>query len=185
MQHFSFRAAVPDLHVSLKTEIYMDFSIKNVSFVFALEICDFSVFVYTFCVYNRIGRTQLRNYLFFGFQSEQKNCSQDCLRHVWAINVSRDQSSDKLINFLDSQLDTRGSRLDPWDSRLDTRNYRGSRIEYRVSRLERLSTYFWAVLYVERRFCIGPLINHLIPSDMVNLVVIRDTMYKSLVKCRG
>ena len=53
---------------------------------------------------------------------------------VCAINFSRDQSSDKLINFLDSQLDTRDSRLDPRDSRLDTRNYRGSSIESRGSR---------------------------------------------------
>ena len=41
------------------------------------------------------------------------------LQPVCAINFSRDQSSDKLINFLDSQLETRDSR-----------------IEYRVSRLE-------------------------------------------------
>ena len=53
---------------------------------------------------------------------------------------SRDQSSDKLINFLDSQLDTRDSRLETWYSKL-------SRIEARGSRLEGLSTYFWAVLY--------------------------------------
>ena len=45
-------------------------------------------------------------------------------RPVRAINFSRDQSSDKLINFLDSQLDTRSSRL-------DTRNYRGSSLEAR------------------------------------------------------
>ena len=56
------------------------------------------------------------------------------LRPVCAINFSRDQSSDKLINFLDSQLDTR-------DSRLNTPNYWGVSIEG-------LSTYFWAVLYV-------------------------------------
>jgi len=59
---------------------------------------------------------------------------------VSAINFSRDQSSNKLIIFLDSQLDTRDSRLDPLDLRLDTRNYRGSRIEYRVSRLEAQGT---------------------------------------------
>ena len=57
------------------------------------------------------------------------------LRPVSAINFSRDQSSDKLINFLDSRLDTR-------DSRLDTRNYRVSSLEARASRLEGLSTYF-------------------------------------------
>ena len=54
---------------------------------------------------------------------------------VCAINFSRDQSSAKLINFLDSRLETR-------DSRLETRNYRGSSIEARGSRLEGLSTYF-------------------------------------------
>ena len=48
-------------------------------------------------------------------------------RPVCPINFSRDQSSDKLINFLDLQLDTR-------DSILDTRNYRGSSIESRGSR---------------------------------------------------
>ena len=36
------------------------------------------------------------------------------LQPVCAINLSRDESSDKLINFLDSQL--------------ETRNYRGSRL---------------------------------------------------------
>ena len=61
-------------------------------------------------------------------------------RPICAINFSRDQSSDKLINFLDSQLDTRDSRLDPRDSRLDTRNYRGSSIESRGSRLEARGT---------------------------------------------
>ena len=58
------------------------------------------------------------------------------LRAVCAINFSRDQSSDKLINFLDSQLDTRDSRLDPRDSRLNTWYSKLLRIEYRVSRLE-------------------------------------------------
>ena len=85
-------------------------------------------------VYNRISRTQLGNYLFFGFQSEWNDCSQDCLRPVCAINFSRNQSSDKLINFLDSQLDTRDSRFDPRDSRLNAQNYRGSSIESRGSR---------------------------------------------------
>ena len=37
MQHFSFRAAARNLHVSPKTEIYLDFSIKNAGFVFAVE----------------------------------------------------------------------------------------------------------------------------------------------------
>ena len=62
------------------------------------------------------------------------------LRPVCAINFSRDQSSNKLINFLDSRLDTRDSRLDPRDSRLDTRNYRGSSIESRGSRIEARGT---------------------------------------------
>ena len=62
------------------------------------------------------------------------------LRPVCAIIFSRDQSSDKLINFLDSRLDTRDSRLDPRDSRLDTRNYRGSSIESRGSRIEARGT---------------------------------------------
>ena len=40
------------MHVSLKTEIYLDFSIKNAGFVFTVEKCDFSVFTYnySFCV---------------------------------------------------------------------------------------------------------------------------------------
>ena len=50
------------------------------------------------------------------------------LRPVCAIIFSRDQSSDKLINFLDSRLDTRDSILEI--------------IEDRGSRLEGLSTYF-------------------------------------------
>ena len=62
------------------------------------------------------------------------------LRPVSAINFSRDQSSDKLIIFLDSQLDTRDSRLDPLDSGLDTRYYRGSSIESQGSRIEARGT---------------------------------------------
>ena len=62
------------------------------------------------------------------------------LRPISAINFSRDQSSDKLIIFLDSQLDARDSRLDPLDSRLDTQNYRGSTIESRGSRIEARGT---------------------------------------------
>ena len=57
------------------------------------------------------------------------------LRPVCAINFSRDQSSNKLISFLDL-------RFDPRDSRLDTRYSKLSRIEARGSRLEGLSTYF-------------------------------------------
>ena len=38
----------PNLHVLPKTEICLDFSIKNAGFVFAVEICDFSVLMYNF-----------------------------------------------------------------------------------------------------------------------------------------
>ena len=44
-----------------------------------------------------------------------------------AINFSRDQSSDKLINFLDTQLETRSSRLETEYSKLSRIEYRGSR----------------------------------------------------------
>ena len=89
------------------------------------------------CVYNRIGRTQLGNYLFSDSKvSGMIACKTNSLhvhvfglRPVCAINFSRDQSSAKLINFLDSRLETRSSRL-------DTRNYRGSSIESPVSRIE-------------------------------------------------
>ena len=81
------------------------------------------------CVDNRIGRTQLGK-----LQSEQNDCKTGGL-HVLVFGLRpvflRDQSSDKLINFLDSQLDTR-------DSRLDTRNYQGSRLEDRGSRVNLL-----------------------------------------------
>ena len=36
------------MHVSLKMEIHLDFSIKNAGFVFVVEMCDFSVFAYNF-----------------------------------------------------------------------------------------------------------------------------------------
>ena len=96
------------------------------------------------CVYNRIGRTQLGNYLFSDSKvsgtiprkTDSLHVHVFGLRPVCAINFSRDQSSAKLINFLDSRLDTRDSRLDPRDSRLETRYSKLSRIEYRVSRLE-------------------------------------------------
>ena len=39
------------------------------------------------------------------------------LRPVSAINFSRDQSSDKLINFLDLRLDTRDSILETIEAR--------------------------------------------------------------------
>ena len=51
------------------------------------------------------------------------------LRPVCAINFSRDQSSNKLINFLDSRLETRDSILETRDSILEI-------IEDRVSSLE-------------------------------------------------
>ena len=60
-------------------------------------------------------------------------CKTGSPRPVCAINFSRDQSSDKLINFLDSQLDTR-------DSRLETRYSKLSRIESRGSRIEAQGT---------------------------------------------
>ena len=63
-------------------------------------------------------------------------------RPVCAINFSRDQSSDKLINFLDSQLDTRDSILETRDSILETIKDRVLSLEARGSRLEGLSTYF-------------------------------------------
>ena len=97
------------------------------------------------CVYNRIGRTQLGNYLFsdskvsgtIARKTDSLHVHVFGLRPVCAINFSRDQSSAKLINFLDSRLETRSSRL-------ETRYSKLSRIEYRGSRLEGLSTYFWA-----------------------------------------
>ena len=42
--------AAPNLHVSAKKEIYLDCSIKNADFIFAVEICNFSVF-YSFNYY--------------------------------------------------------------------------------------------------------------------------------------
>ena len=86
------------------------------------------------CVYNRIGRTQLGNYLFsdskvsgtIARKTDSLHVHVFGLRPVCAINFLRDQSSAKLINFLDSRLETRYSKL--------------SRIEYRVSRLEARGT---------------------------------------------
>ena len=46
LSHFSFLAA-SNLHVSPKTEIYLDFSIQNCA-----EICDFSVLTYNFYSFN-------------------------------------------------------------------------------------------------------------------------------------
>ena len=61
------------------------------------------------------------------------------LRPVCAINILRDQSSNKLVIFLDSQVETRSSRL-------ETRYSKLLRIKARGSRLKGLSTYFWVVL---------------------------------------
>ena len=45
------------MHVSPKTEVYLDFSIKNAGFVFAVEtvetLCDFSVFAYNLYSFNK------------------------------------------------------------------------------------------------------------------------------------
>ena len=84
------------------------------------------------CVYNRIGRTHFGN-----CQRQRNDCSQDW-QPVCSIYFSRDQSSDKLINFLDLQLDTRETRY----SILKTIEVRVSRLEARVLRIEGLSTYF-------------------------------------------
>ena len=71
------------------------------------------------CVYNRIGRTQLGNYLFsdskvtvtVARKTDSLHVHVFGLRPVCAINFSRDQSCAKLINFLDSRLETRYSKL--------------------------------------------------------------------------
>ena len=49
------------------------------------------------------------------------------LRPVCAINFSRDQSSNKLINFLDSRLDPRDSILEIIEDRVPSIESRGSR----------------------------------------------------------
>ena len=54
------------------------------------------------------------------------------VRFACLIYFSRDQSSSKLIIFLDSKLERSNSRVAKIDSRLDSRNFRGSRIESRV-----------------------------------------------------
>ena len=54
------------------------------------------------------------------------------VRFACLIYFSRDQSSIKLIIFLDSKLERLNSRVAKLDSRLDSRNFRGSRIESRV-----------------------------------------------------
>ena len=80
------------------------------------------------CVYNRIGRTHFGN-----CQRQRNDCSQ-YWQPVCAIYFSRDQSSDKLINFPDSQLDTRDSILETQDSILETIEDRVSSLEDRGSR---------------------------------------------------
>ena len=69
-----------------------------------------------------------------------------------------DQSSDKLIIFLDLTLDSRNSRIDSQASRLDSWKFWDSRTESRESRREWLSTYFWGVLYVSPLSCLFRLI---------------------------
>ena len=54
------------------------------------------------------------------------------VRFACPIYFSRDQSSSKLIIFLDSKLERSNSRVAKIDSRLDSRNFRGARIESRV-----------------------------------------------------
>ena len=74
MQHFSFSAAVTNLHVSPKTEIYLDFSIKNAGFVFAVEIlCDFSVFTYNLYSFNKFIVVKL-NLVQKNLKMLAKNC---------------------------------------------------------------------------------------------------------------
>ena len=91
------------------------------------------------CVYNQIGRTQLGNYLFsdskvsgtIARKTDSLHVHIFGLRPVCAIYFSRDQSSAKLINFLDSRLQTRSSRLKTRYSKFSRIEYRGSRIEAR------------------------------------------------------
>ena len=85
------------------------------------------------CVDNRISRTQLGKLFVFGFQSERNDFSQE---YTFGLRPA----CDKLINFFDSQLDTRDSRLDTRDSRLDTRYSKLSSIESRGSRIEARGT---------------------------------------------
>ena len=57
------------------------------------------------------------------------------LRAVCAINFSRDQSSDKLINFLDSQLETRVPLLETIEDRV-SRDCQLTFEQYSRSRVE-------------------------------------------------
>jgi len=43
---------IRNLHVLPKTETNLDFSIENAGFLFAVEICGFSVFAYNFYSFN-------------------------------------------------------------------------------------------------------------------------------------
>ena len=96
------------------------------------------------CVCNRIGRTQLGNYLFsdskvsgtIARKTDSLHVHVFGLRPVCAINFSRDQSSAKLIDFLDSRLETRDSILEDRDSILEIIEYRVSKLEDRGSRIE-------------------------------------------------
>ena len=54
------------------------------------------------------------------------------VRFACLIYFSRDQSSSKLIIFLDSKLERSNSLVAKINSRLDSRNFQGSRIESRV-----------------------------------------------------
>ena len=86
------------------------------------------------CVNNRIGRTQLGNYLFSDSKvsrtivrkTDSLHVHVFGLRPVCAIYFSRDQSSAKPINFLDLRLETRSSRLETRDSKLSRIEARGT-----------------------------------------------------------
>ena len=83
------------------------------------------------------------------------------MQSIWWISTSRDQSSNKLIIFLKSALDSRslvtsGQNLESCDINFDSRKLRDLRIELRELGCEVLSTYFWAVLYYLLTRCAGP-----------------------------
>ena len=127
-------------HILFWREIHSFVSINDRNWT---PSCPYSVSVFKI---ESGSRTQLGN-LFFGFQSKRNDCSQDCLRPVCVINFSKDQSSDKLINFLDSQLDTRDSKL----SRIE---YRVSRLEYRGSRDCQLTFERYCIVHILYTVCI-------------------------------
>ena len=67
------------------------------------------------------------------------NAGFDCVQHLRvrpasAIYFSRNHSSDKLIIFLDSRLDTQTSKFLTQDSKLEVFEFRGSSLEARGSR---------------------------------------------------